>query len=132
MVAISHRELAIFFQVEFESTKFKKATLLEWFLLGEQALSGKDRFAEAKSRENVQEGLVEVQREFNHVTRRLVRQLDRLYDEMSFAFEERFGPRIRNSTYAPAGEWGVNSINTENQSSFMERFYAFFDFLGNI
>lgn len=44
-------------------------------------------------------GLVEVQRDFNRATRWLIRQLNRLYDHLWPAFEERFGPRIRNSTH---------------------------------
>lgn len=41
------------------------------------------------------EGLVEFQREFNQATRKLVRQLDRLYDELGMEFERRFVPRFR-------------------------------------
>jgi hypothetical protein len=41
------------------------------------------------------EGLVEQQREFNQVTRKLVSQLDRLYDQFGTEFETRFIPRFR-------------------------------------
>ena len=41
------------------------------------------------------EGLVEQQREFNQVTRKLVSQLERLYDQLGTEFETRFIPRFR-------------------------------------
>jgi hypothetical protein len=63
-------------------------------------VTGEDRFGRKLNLERAfKEGLVEMQREFNRVTRRLVRQLDRLYDGLSDVFEERFAPRIRNSTH---------------------------------
>lgn len=40
------------------------------------------------------EGLVELQREFNHSTRQLVRRLDELYDALAPEFESRFVPRF--------------------------------------
>lgn len=49
------------------------------------------------------EGLVELQRDFNRVTRRLARQLDRFYDMLSVEFEARFVPRFR------AGPFGQRS-----------------------
>lgn len=45
------------------------------------------------------EGLVGLQREFNGSTRKLVRQLDALYDELWQEFETRFGPRIAKATH---------------------------------
>jgi hypothetical protein len=63
-------------------------------------VAGNDRFGRKIRMERIfKEGLVEIQREFNGVTRRLVRQLNRLYDLLWFEFEARFGPRIQNSTH---------------------------------
>lgn len=45
------------------------------------------------------EGLVELQREFNTSTRRLVGQLDRLYDALEYEFEARFAPRFRDGPF---------------------------------
>jgi hypothetical protein len=45
------------------------------------------------------EGLVGLQREFNASTRKLVRQLDGLYDVLWEEFENRFGPKIRAATH---------------------------------
>ena len=76
---------------------FRIMALMEHRLGG---ASGEDRFGRKLNLERMfREGLVEVQREFNRVSRRLVRQLNGLYDELSFAFEERFGPRSRTSTH---------------------------------
>lgn len=47
------------------------------------------------------EGLVELQREFNQVGRRLIRLLDRFYDLLSAEFEARFGPRFRTGPFGP-------------------------------
>ena len=41
------------------------------------------------------EGLVDLQRLFNPVSRRLVRQLDRLYDVLGMEFEARFSPKFK-------------------------------------
>ena len=46
------------------------------------------------------EGLVELQREFNRATRKLVRQLDRLYDLLGAEFEAKFSPRFRVGPFA--------------------------------
>jgi hypothetical protein len=63
-------------------------------------VSGTDRFGRKINVEKfLKEGLVELQREFNQATRRLVRQLDRLYDALGSEFEARFGPRIRTSIH---------------------------------
>lgn len=45
------------------------------------------------------EGLIGLQREFNGSTRKLVRQLDALYDELWQEFETRFDPRIAAATH---------------------------------
>lgn len=47
----------------------------------------------------LKEGLVELQRDFNRSTRRMVKQLHRLYDHLWEEFEERFGARVRASTH---------------------------------
>lgn len=63
-------------------------------------VSGTDKFNRKIDVEKfVKEGLVELQREFNRTTRRLVRRLDRLYETLGKEFEARFGPRIRASTH---------------------------------
>ncbi len=46
-----------------------------------------------------QEGLVELQREFNAATRKLVRHLAAFYDLVETEFESRFTPRIRAATH---------------------------------
>ncbi|HVQ67946.1 MAG TPA: hypothetical protein VMT08_10625 [Bradyrhizobium sp.] len=63
-------------------------------------MTGKDRFGREINLERMlKEGLVALQREFNRSARVLVRQLDRLYDEIWREFEERFGPKIRTATH---------------------------------
>ena len=49
------------------------------------------------------EGLVELQREFNAVTWKLVKQLDRLYDMLYPEFESKFSPRFRAGPFAGEG-----------------------------
>lgn len=46
------------------------------------------------------EGLVELQREFNAVMRKVVKQLDRLYDMLEPEFESRFSPKFRAGPFA--------------------------------
>jgi hypothetical protein len=76
---------------------FRTTALMEHRMGG---VGGEDRYGRKLNMERMfKEGLVELQREFNRVTRRLVRQLDRLYDYLWPAFEERFGPRVQNSTH---------------------------------
>lgn len=76
---------------------FRSASLIE-HRRGDVA--GSDRFGRKINMERFfKEGLVELQREFNRATRRLVRLLDQLYDELWREFEDRFGPRIRNSAH---------------------------------
>lgn len=45
------------------------------------------------------EGLVRLQRDFNHNVREIEQQLDRLYDLLWNVFEERFGPLIAAATH---------------------------------
>ncbi|MDI6837217.1 MAG: hypothetical protein QMD99_16105 [Rhizobiaceae bacterium] len=52
------------------------------------------------------EGLVELQREFNAATRKLVRHLDKFYDMVGIEFESRFVPRIRAATHGFNGGAG--------------------------
>jgi hypothetical protein len=62
--------------------------------------AGHDRFGRKVDIERMfKEGLVELQREFNQVTRRLARQLDRLYDQLWPAFEAALAPRAQSSTH---------------------------------
>lgn len=49
------------------------------------------------------EGLVELQRDFNCVMRRVLRQLDHLYDMLYPEFESRFSPRFRIGPFARRG-----------------------------
>jgi hypothetical protein len=80
-----------------DDTTFKMAAIFEHRLNG---MTGKDRFGRTINPERtLKEGLVELQREFNRSTRTLVRQLDRLYDELWLEFEARFKPRIRAATH---------------------------------
>jgi hypothetical protein len=80
-----------------DDTTFKMAAIFEHRLNG---MTGKDRFGRKINLERMlKEGLVALQREFNRSTRVLVRQLDRLYDELWREFEARFGPKIRAATH---------------------------------
>lgn len=45
------------------------------------------------------EGLVELQKDFNSINRKLVRQLNKLYDNLHDEFEGRFEPRIQAATH---------------------------------
>lgn len=49
------------------------------------------------------EGLVELQREFNGVMRKVVKQLDVLYDMLEPEFESRFSPKFRAGPFARRG-----------------------------
>jgi hypothetical protein len=76
------------------------------FRLGSQferwgnGMTGHDRFGRKINLErSFKEGLVGLQREFNQSTRKLEKQLDRLYDDLREEFEDRFGPRIRAATH---------------------------------
>lgn len=50
------------------------------------------------------EGLVELQREFNLMMRKLVRRLDELYDMLAPEFEATFSPRFRSGPFGPKGD----------------------------
>ncbi|ANT51357.1 hypothetical protein [Mesorhizobium amorphae] len=80
-----------------DGTTFRIAALLEH---RHGSAKGEDQFGR---RINIarffKEALVELQRDFNQATRRLVRLLDSLYDELWEEFERRFGPLIRAATH---------------------------------
>lgn len=50
------------------------------------------------------EGLVELQRDFNAVMQKVVKQLDRLYDMLAPEFERCFLPKFRAGLFARKGE----------------------------
>jgi hypothetical protein len=80
-----------------DDTTFKMAAIFEHRVNG---MTGQDRFGRKINLERMlKEGLVELQREFNRSTRVLVRQLDKLYDELWREFEARFEPKIRAATH---------------------------------
>lgn len=64
-----------------------------------KGMSGHDYYGRPINvQRSFKEGLVRLQRTFNSTTRTLVRQLDRLYEELWGEFEDRFGPRIAAAT----------------------------------
>jgi Cthe_2314-like HEPN len=76
-----------------DDTTFRYASLLEHRSGG---VAGTDRFGRTINLQRFfREGLVELQKEFNQVTRRLVCHLDHLYDLLHPEFEARFIPRFR-------------------------------------
>ena len=76
---------------------FKTAALFEHRYNG---IHGNDRFGRKINVERFfKEGLVELQRDFNQVTRKLVRQLDRLYGEFEQEFGARFSPRYAAASH---------------------------------
>jgi hypothetical protein len=80
-----------------DDTTFKIAGIFERGLNG---MTGNDRFGRKINLERMlKEGLVALQREFNRSTRVLVRQLDRLYDELWREYEARFKPKTRAATH---------------------------------
>jgi hypothetical protein len=80
-----------------DDTTFKMAAIFEHRLNG---MTGTDRFGRKINLERMlKECLVELQREFNRSARVLVRQLNKLYDELWDEFEVRFGPKIRAATH---------------------------------
>jgi hypothetical protein len=80
-----------------DDTTFKIAATFEHRL---NRMTGNDSFGRKINLERMlKEGLVALQREFNHSTRVLVRQLDRLYDELRLEYEARFEPKIRAATH---------------------------------
>lgn len=65
-----------------------------------RGMAGKNRVGRnINVRRSFQEGLVELQRQFNLSTRALIKRLDQLYDLLEIEFESRFGPRIRAATH---------------------------------
>lgn len=75
---------------------FRTASLFEHRSNGAMGMNGRPLPVERYFRE----GLVELQREFNGVMRKVVKQLDRLYDMLSPEFEGRFSPRFRVGPFA--------------------------------
>lgn len=59
------------------------------------------------------EGLVELQREFNVATRKLIRHLDTFYSLLEIEFESRFMPLIRAATHGLNGRAEVPKASTE-------------------
>lgn len=63
-------------------------------------VTGTDRFGRVLNIDRMfREALVELQREFNRDTRRMEKQLDKLYASLEVTFEDRFGPRVRAATH---------------------------------
>ena len=80
-----------------DDTTFRTASLL---LHRGGAVGGHDAYGREIDVERfLKEGLVELQRDFNQSTKRMVKQLHRLYDHLWDEFETRFAPRIRVSTH---------------------------------
>lgn len=78
---------------------FKMASLFEHRQGG---VNGTDTFGRRINVErSFREALVELQKEFNAATRRLVRQLNQLYDLLHPEFEDRFIPRFRAGPFGP-------------------------------
>ncbi|WP_439469573.1 hypothetical protein [Blastomonas fulva] len=76
---------------------FRTASLFNDKLHG---MVGTDKYGRAIDVDrSFREGLVNLQRDFNRVTRSLKRHLDGLYDQLWDEFEIRFGPRIAASTH---------------------------------
>lgn len=80
---------------------FRSASLMERWPHG---VRGTDRYGRQIDLErSMKEGLVELQRDFNRSTRKLIIQLDKLYSILGDEFERRFVPRIRAATHGLAG-----------------------------
>lgn len=86
---------------------FRTAALLEHRFNGMADIKGRPPPVQRYFRE----GLVELQREFNVVMRKAVRQLDRLYEQLGHEFEGRFSSKFRVGPFARnrslAGESGA-------------------------
>lgn len=92
-----------------DDTTFRIAALME--MLG-NSVEGYDQYGRCINLErSFKEGLVELQREFNAATRRLVHHLDAFYDLIGIEFESRFTPRIRAATH------GLNAYNRARKES---------------
>jgi hypothetical protein len=84
-----------------DDTTFRMASLFEHW---GQGIVGKGQDGRPINvARSFSEGLVELQREFNRATRKLVRQLDRLYDLLGAEFEARFSPRFRVGPFGREG-----------------------------
>jgi hypothetical protein len=76
------------------------------------SVAGHDRYGRSIDIErSFQEGLVELQREFNAATRKLVHYLKAFYDLVGIEFETRFRPRVRAATH------GLNAGNNLREVS---------------
>lgn len=78
---------------------FRTAALFEHRFNGIAGTNGRQVPIERLFRE----GLVELQREFNSVMRKVVKQLDHLYDMLYPEFESRFSPRFKVGPFARRG-----------------------------
>src|SRR5262249_38043950 len=74
---------------------FRMASLFEHRLRG----SVDDKGRPLPVQRFFREGLIELQREFNGVMRKLVKQLDRLYDLLYPEFESRFSPKFKTGPF---------------------------------
>ncbi len=85
---------------------FKMASLFEYRGNG---LKGNDQNGrKINVTRSFNEGLVELQRDFNSTNRQLIRRLNKLYNDLHIEFESRFGPRIRAATH------GLNAGKNKN------------------
>lgn len=76
---------------------FRTASILE---RGSNGVTGVDRHGRAIDVvQSFNEALVGLQGDFNQANRKLVSQLDKLYNELHKEFESRFAPRIRVATH---------------------------------
>lgn len=82
-----------------DDATFKLASLFEHRASG---VRGTDRHGrDIDVSRYFKESSVELQREFNRVSRRLIRGLNRLYDHLAPEFESRFSPRFRVGPFGP-------------------------------
>ncbi|WP_200939831.1 Cthe_2314 family HEPN domain-containing protein [Brevundimonas sp. Root1279] len=80
---------------------FRTAALMEH----RGGVAGTDSFGRPLNMErSFREGLVELQKEFNAASRKLVRQLNNLYDLLEPEFERRFAPRFKAGPFARSPE----------------------------
>jgi len=80
-----------------DDVSFRTASLFEH---RGSAMTGHDRYGRKLDIvRSFKEGLVGLQRDFNSSTRRLVRNLDKVYDPLGDEFERRFAPLIAAATH---------------------------------
>lgn len=73
---------------------------------------GRDQYGRRINIErSFKEGLVELQREFNAATRKLVRHLNAFYDLAGGEFERRFTPRLRTATHELNAQDGASEAS---------------------